>query len=43
MKLAAEKPDYLVENLFHAIEKGEYLVWNIYVQVRSPREAENYK
>ena len=42
MKLAGEKPDYLVQDLFHAIEKGEYPMWNIYVQVMSPREAENY-
>lgn len=43
VRLAGEKPDYLVDDLYHNIEKGNYPVWNIYVQVMDPKEAESYK
>lgn len=43
VKLAGEDPDYLVDDLFQAIEKGNYPVWNVFVQVMSPEQAETYK
>lgn len=42
-KLAGENPDYLVEDLFNSIEKGEYPKWDVYVQVMDPEDAESYK
>lgn len=42
-KVAGENPDFLVDDLFNAIEKGDYPVWNIYVQVMEPEQAEAYK
>ncbi|KAL1904093.1 catalase A [Sporothrix stenoceras] len=43
VKLAGEDPDYLVDDLFQAIKKGNYPVWNVFVQVMSPEQAETYK
>jgi catalase len=43
LKLSGENPDYLVQDLFDAIEEGNYPVYNVYVQVMEPHEAENYK
>ncbi|KAJ4182989.1 catalase A [Fusarium falciforme] len=42
-KIAGENPDYLVHDLFEAIEKKEYPKWDVFVQVMSPEQAENYK
>lgn len=43
VKMAGENPDHLVDDLFGAIEKGNYPVWNVFVQVMDPKEAETYK
>lgn len=43
VRLAGENPDYLVEDLFQAIEQGDHPVWNVYVQVMSPDQAQQYK
>lgn len=43
VKLAGENPDYLVEDLFQAIQKGNFPVWNVFVQVMEPKQAESYK
>lgn len=43
MKVAGENPDFLVHDLFHAIQKGDYPVWDVFVQVMDPKEAETYK
>ncbi|BCR85433.1 uncharacterized protein ACHE_20891A [Aspergillus chevalieri] len=42
-KMAGENPDFLLQDLFDAIESGNYPVWNVYVQVMDPKDAENYK
>ncbi|MGL4991592.1 MAG: catalase [Sarcina sp.] len=42
-KLASENPDYATEDLFNAIEKGDYPSWTMYVQIMTKEEAENYK
>ncbi|KAK9241930.1 catalase core domain-containing protein [Lipomyces tetrasporus] len=43
IEVAGENPDYLVEDLYRAIEEGNCPVWNVYVQVMDPIEAESYK
>ncbi|KAK8192476.1 catalase A [Zalaria obscura] len=42
-KIAGENPDHHVQDLFEAIEKGDYPKWNVYVQVMDPKDAETYK
>ncbi|GFF98093.1 catalase [Aspergillus udagawae] len=42
-KVAGENPDYLIQDMFEAIKRGDYPVWNVYVQLMSAEEAENYR
>ncbi|OQD98356.1 hypothetical protein PENSOL_c009G10744 [Penicillium solitum] len=42
-KIAGENPDYMIQDMFEAIERGDYPVWNVYVQLMTPEEAEKYK
>ncbi|PHH74302.1 hypothetical protein CDD82_5015 [Ophiocordyceps australis] len=42
-KIAGENPDYLVQDLYNAIDRKDFPVWNIYVQVMDPSDAEKYK
>lgn len=42
-KIAAENPDYHTEDLFNAIEKGDYPVWKLYVQIMPIEDANTYK
>jgi catalase len=42
-KVAGENPDYLVQDLFDAVEAGDFPQWDIFVQVMSPEEAEQYR
>jgi catalase len=42
-RIAGENPDFLLQDVFDAIEQGNYPVWNVYVQVMDPKEAETYK
>ena len=42
-KIAGENPDWLIQDLFDAIENGNYPVWNVYVQVMEPAQAEKYR
>ncbi|KAF5012199.1 hypothetical protein FDECE_1715 [Fusarium decemcellulare] len=42
-KISGENPDYLVHDLFEAIDKGDYPKWDVFVQVMSPEQAEDYK
>lgn len=42
-KIAGENPDHHVQDLFQAIEKGDYPKWNVYVQIMNPKDAETYK
>lgn len=39
-KLAGENPDYLTQDLFENIEKGNYPSWTCYVQTMTPEQAE---
>lgn len=42
-KIAGENPDHLIQDLFEAIEKGDYPVYNVYVQVMEPEQAQKYR
>ncbi|KAK4868063.1 hypothetical protein LT330_007261 [Penicillium expansum] len=42
-KIAGENPDYMIQDMFEAIERGDYPVWNVYVQLMTPEEAEKYE
>lgn len=41
--LASSNPDYATQDLFEAIERGEYPSWTVYLQVFSEEEALKYK
>ncbi|KAF2204561.1 catalase [Delitschia confertaspora ATCC 74209] len=43
VRLAGEEPDYHVKDMYNAIERGEYPVWTMYLQVMDPKEAETYR
>lgn len=38
--LAGENPDYAIQDLYEAIERGEYPKWGFYVQIMPEMEAE---
>ncbi|KAJ5995787.1 Catalase mono-functional heme-containing [Penicillium waksmanii] len=42
-KIAGEDPDYMIRDMFEAIERKNYPVWDVFVQVMDPSEAENYR
>lgn len=42
-RIAGEDPDYMIRDMFEAIERGDYPKWNVYVQVMDPAEAEKYR
>jgi catalase len=42
-RIAGQNPDFLIQDMFEAIEKGDYPTWNVYVQVMDPSEAERYR
>lgn len=33
----------MIRDMFEAIERGDFPVWNVYAQLMSPEEAEKYK
>lgn len=43
IRIAGENPDFLLQDVFDAIEQGNYPSWNVYVQVMDPKQAETYK
>lgn len=42
-KIAGENPDYMIQDMFEAIERGDYPVWDVYVQLMTPGTAEKYE
>lgn len=42
-KLAGENPDYHTEDLFNAIENGDYPAWTLYVQIMPLEDANTYR
>ena len=42
-ELSGSNPDYGIQNLFEAIEKGDYPSWTVYVQTMTPEQAEKFR
>ncbi|UZJ80135.1 catalase KatA [Fictibacillus sp. KU28468] len=42
-KIAGENPDYHTEDLFNAIEKGDFPAWKLYVQIMPLEDANTYR
>ncbi|MGE8203370.1 catalase KatA [Heyndrickxia sp. NPDC080065] len=42
-KLAGENPDYHTEDLFNAIESGDFPEWKLYVQIMPLEDANTYR
>lgn len=42
-KIAGENPDYHTEDLFNAIEKGDFPAWKLYVQIMPLKDANTYR
>ncbi|WP_138418802.1 catalase KatA [Aquibacillus sediminis] len=42
-KLAGENPDYHIEDLYNAIENGDYPSWTLYVQIMPFEDANTYR
>lgn len=42
-KLAGENPDYHTEDLFNAIDKGDFPAWTLYVQIMPQENANTYR
>jgi len=42
-KLAGENPDYHTEDLFNAIEAGDFPAWTLYVQIMPVEDANTYR
>lgn len=42
-KLAGENPDYHTEDLFNAIENGDFPAWTLYVQIMPLEDANTYR
>lgn len=42
-KLAGENPDYHTEDLFNAIDKGDFPAWRLHVQIMPFEDAETYR
>ncbi|WP_404468230.1 catalase KatA [Sutcliffiella horikoshii] len=42
-KIAGENPDYHTEDLFNAIDKGDYPAWKVYVQIMPMEDADTYR
>ncbi|KAL5362235.1 catalase-domain-containing protein [Aspergillus floccosus] len=43
VRIAGENPDFLIQDMYEAIETGNYPSWNVYVQVMDPAQAESYR
>jgi len=42
-QLAGSNPDYGIQDLSEAIEKGQYPSWTVYVQTMTPEQAEKFR
>lgn len=42
-KIAGENPDYHTEDLFNAIENGDFPAWRLYVQIMPLEDANTYR
>ena len=41
--MASQNPDWHTQDLFNAIERGEYPSWTVYVQTMTPKQAESFR
>ena len=41
--MAGENPNHATEDLYNAIEAGDYPEWKVYVQIMTPEEAKKYQ
>ncbi|MFB9326233.1 catalase KatA [Paenibacillus aurantiacus] len=42
-RLAGEQPDYHIEDLFRAIDQGDFPAWTLYVQIMPYEDARTYR
>ncbi|MFS0726950.1 catalase KatA [Paenibacillus sp. 1P07SE] len=42
-RLAGEQPDYHIEDLFKAIDTGDFPAWRLYVQIMPEADADRYR
>ncbi|KAM3519476.1 hypothetical protein MY4038_009776 [Beauveria bassiana] len=42
-KMASENPDWNTQDLFHAIQDGDFPTWTAYVQILTPEQAEKFR
>ncbi|GIQ70530.1 vegetative catalase [Xylanibacillus composti] len=42
-KIAGENPDYHTEDLFNAIDRGDFPAWRLYVQIMPIADADTYR
>ena len=42
-EMASSNPDHHTEDLFKAIERGDYPTWTLYVQALDPADAEKFR
>ncbi|MGR3208728.1 catalase KatA [Bacillus glycinifermentans] len=42
-KIAGENPDYHTQDLYEAIEKGDFPAWKLYVQIMPLEDADTYR
>ncbi|MDI2090773.1 catalase [Commensalibacter oyaizuii] len=42
-ELAGTNPDYATQDLFDAIEKGDFPKWGVYIQIMTEEQAKQYK
>ncbi|RHZ56288.1 catalase easC [Aspergillus thermomutatus] len=42
-KINGSNPDFLIQDMYEAIERGEYPSWDLCVQIMDPKDAESYK
>lgn len=43
VQMAGENPNHAIEDLYNAIDSGDYPEWKVYVQIMTPEEAKEYK
>ena len=42
-RLAGENPDHATQDLYEAIERGEYPAWKVCIQIMTPEQTQNYR
>jgi catalase len=42
-KLAGENPDYAIQDLYNAIDKGNFPSWNLFIQLMTVAQADTFR